>query len=158
MTSEAMGMVAGVEIMTTGVPDIVIVKPGRAGVAGLVVCGRAIVAGAVMTTTGVPEMAVVTPEMRVEKPEKEERGIVVGPEIITTGVPEMVVIEPGIITGGAWFVGTEIVDCAEEGLSRVAGIKLAEPLRTEMASPAGTELGVGEMAAPSGIEGPAGVD
>jgi hypothetical protein len=158
MTPETMGMVAGVEMMTTGVPDIVVVKPGRAGVAGLVVCGRAIVVGAVMTTTGVPEMAVVTPEIRVERPEREERGIVVGPEIITTGVPEMVAVEPGIITRGARFVGTEIVGGAEEGLSRVAGIKLAEPPRTEMERPAGTELGAGEMAAPSGIEGPAGVD
>jgi hypothetical protein len=158
MTPETMGMVAGVEMMTIGVPDIVVVKPGRAGVARLVVWGRAIVVGAVMTTTGIPEMAVVTPEMRVERPERKERGIVVGPEIITTGVPEMVVVEPGIITWGAWFVGTEIVDCAEEGLSRVAGIKLAEPSRTEMAKPAGAELGAGEMAAPSGIEGPAGVD
>jgi len=158
MTPETMGMVARVEMMTTGVPDIVVVKPGRAGVARLVVCGRAIVVGAVMTTTGVPEMAVVTPKMRVERPEREERGNVVGPEIITTGVPEMVAVEPGIITRGAWFVVTEIVGSAEEGLSRVAGIKLAEPPRTEMARPAGTELGAGEMVAPSGIEGPAGVD
>lgn len=109
LTPEMMGMVAGVEMITTGVPEMVVVEPGRAGVADVVVGERAIVVGAVMTTTGVPEIVVVTPEMEFERPEREEIGIVVGPEMITTGVPEMVAIEPGIITGGAVFVGTTSV-------------------------------------------------
>jgi hypothetical protein len=151
--ASTMGMVAWVELMTTGVPDMVVVKPGRVGVAGLVVGRRAIVVGAVMTTTGVREMVVVTPEMGVERPAREERGIVVGPEIIITGVPEMVAVPPGIITGGALFVGTATVACAEEGLPGVAGIELAEPSRTEMARLAGTELDAGGTEEPAGTAG-----
>jgi hypothetical protein len=110
-----------------------------------------------MITTGVPEMVAVTPEMGVERPDREERGIVVGPEIITTGVPKMVVVAPGIITRGALFVGTATAACAEEGLPRVAGIELAEPSRTEMAGSAGTELDAGSgTALPGGTEEPAG--
>jgi hypothetical protein len=112
---------------------------------------------AVMTTTGVPEMVVVTPEMDVERPEREERGIVVGPGIIITGVPKMVIVAPGIITRKALFVGTATAACVDEGLPGVAVIELAEPSGTEMAGSAGTELDAGSgTVLPSGTEGLAG--
>ena len=37
LTPSTKGIVIGVEMMTTGVPDMVVVKPGRMGVAKLVV-------------------------------------------------------------------------------------------------------------------------